>query len=195
MCFPTGDRLRDVTTNFETCWGFPQTVGAIDGTHNQLFVHKRVPLITIIGKATLLSYKQSLIIVDYLWMHTLAGQVKYTMPEFWLTHPFIKGQWMVPLWYDFWCTGTLNYSRGPSISNIALANEAISWKFPEHTRTKIQLQTKSGKNACWKCFWLAEKTLEISPKMHWLPLAECAQCHSIMRSTAQHVWDVWRSLG
>ena len=36
VCFPTGDRLRDVITNFETCWGFPQTVGAIDGTHTPI---------------------------------------------------------------------------------------------------------------------------------------------------------------
>ena len=26
VCFPTGDHLRDIITNFETCWGFPQTV-------------------------------------------------------------------------------------------------------------------------------------------------------------------------
>ena len=31
--FPTGDRLRDIVTNFETCWEFPQAAGAIDGTH------------------------------------------------------------------------------------------------------------------------------------------------------------------
>ena len=26
VCFPTGDHLRDIITNFETCWEFPQTV-------------------------------------------------------------------------------------------------------------------------------------------------------------------------
>ena len=63
MYFPTGDQLRDVITNFETCWGFPQTVGAIDGTHTyQLFVHKRVPLNTTIRKATTLFMQ---VVVDY----------------------------------------------------------------------------------------------------------------------------------
>lgn len=34
MCiFPTGERLRDIVSMFETCWGFPQVAGAIDGTH------------------------------------------------------------------------------------------------------------------------------------------------------------------
>ena len=33
VCFPSGDRLRDVVANFETCWGFPQAAGAIDGSH------------------------------------------------------------------------------------------------------------------------------------------------------------------
>ena len=33
VCFPTGDRMRDIVANFETCWGFPQAAGAIDGTH------------------------------------------------------------------------------------------------------------------------------------------------------------------
>ena len=28
-----GERLRDIVTNFETCWGFPQAAGAIDGSH------------------------------------------------------------------------------------------------------------------------------------------------------------------
>ena len=30
--FPTGERLRDIVSIFETCWEFPQVVGAIDGT-------------------------------------------------------------------------------------------------------------------------------------------------------------------
>ena len=33
MCAFLRDWLRDVITNFETCWGFPQTVGVIDVTH------------------------------------------------------------------------------------------------------------------------------------------------------------------
>ena len=31
--FPTGERLKDVVTNFETCWGFPQAAGDIDESH------------------------------------------------------------------------------------------------------------------------------------------------------------------
>ena len=31
--FPTGDALKDVICNFESKWGFPQCVGAIDGSH------------------------------------------------------------------------------------------------------------------------------------------------------------------
>ena len=30
---PSGDRLRDVVGDFDCKWGFPQCVGAIDGTH------------------------------------------------------------------------------------------------------------------------------------------------------------------
>ena len=30
---PSGDRLRDVVDGFDCKWGFPQCVGAIDGTH------------------------------------------------------------------------------------------------------------------------------------------------------------------
>ena len=33
VSFPTGERLRDIVSMFETCWGFPQVAGAIDGTH------------------------------------------------------------------------------------------------------------------------------------------------------------------
>lgn len=33
VCFPQGDRLREVVDGFERQWGFPQVVGAIDGTH------------------------------------------------------------------------------------------------------------------------------------------------------------------
>ena len=31
--FPTGNALKDVIRNFESKWGFPQCVGAIDGSH------------------------------------------------------------------------------------------------------------------------------------------------------------------
>lgn len=30
---PVGDMLKDVMKGVETCWGFPQAVGAIDGSH------------------------------------------------------------------------------------------------------------------------------------------------------------------
>ena len=30
---PSGDRLKEVVDGFETFWGFPQAVGAIDGSH------------------------------------------------------------------------------------------------------------------------------------------------------------------
>ena len=30
---PHGERLKDIVEGFETCWGFPLTAGAIDGTH------------------------------------------------------------------------------------------------------------------------------------------------------------------
>ena len=30
---PQGDRLKEIVDGFETCWGFPQAVGAIDGSH------------------------------------------------------------------------------------------------------------------------------------------------------------------
>ena len=37
---PTGDCLRDIVTNFETCCGFPQAAGAIDGSHIPI-IHPR----------------------------------------------------------------------------------------------------------------------------------------------------------
>ena len=30
---PDGDKLKDIVKGFETCWGFPQAAGAIDGSH------------------------------------------------------------------------------------------------------------------------------------------------------------------
>jgi len=30
---PKDERLRDTVEGFDACWGFPQTAGAIDGTH------------------------------------------------------------------------------------------------------------------------------------------------------------------
>ena len=30
---PTGDDLKEITDGFESSWGFPQVVGAIDGSH------------------------------------------------------------------------------------------------------------------------------------------------------------------
>ena len=30
---PDGDKLKDIIEGFETCWGFPQAAGAIDGSH------------------------------------------------------------------------------------------------------------------------------------------------------------------
>jgi len=30
---PYGERLKEIVEGFETCWGFPQAIGAIDGTH------------------------------------------------------------------------------------------------------------------------------------------------------------------
>ena len=30
---PQGDKLREIVEGFETYWGFPQAVGAIDGSH------------------------------------------------------------------------------------------------------------------------------------------------------------------
>ena len=33
VSFPTGEKLRDIISNYETCWGFPQVAGAIDRWH------------------------------------------------------------------------------------------------------------------------------------------------------------------
>lgn len=30
---PQGDRLKEIVDGYETCWGFPQVAGAIDGSH------------------------------------------------------------------------------------------------------------------------------------------------------------------
>ena len=30
---PQGERLKEIVDGFETCWGFPQVAGAIDGSH------------------------------------------------------------------------------------------------------------------------------------------------------------------
>ena len=33
VCIPTDERLHNIVDGFIACWGFPQAVGAIDGTH------------------------------------------------------------------------------------------------------------------------------------------------------------------
>ena len=40
MYFPMGEQLKDIVSMFETCWGFPQVAGAIDGTHVPI-VHRK----------------------------------------------------------------------------------------------------------------------------------------------------------
>ena len=33
MCIPKDEKLCDIVDGFDTCWGFPQCAGVIDGTH------------------------------------------------------------------------------------------------------------------------------------------------------------------
>ena len=56
---PTGNRLQVIVNGFETRWGFPQCVGAIDGSHIPIASPQETQPTTTIGKAgTPLSYKE-----------------------------------------------------------------------------------------------------------------------------------------
>ena len=43
LSFPSGDRLQEIIDGFELRWGFPQTAGAIDGTHIPIMAPKHHP--------------------------------------------------------------------------------------------------------------------------------------------------------
>ena len=80
--FPTGDCLRDIVTNFETCWGFPQVAGAIDGTHIPIIRPTETAYDDYNRKGYYSIIMQA--VVDFgggLWMPTLVGQGRYMIPE------------------------------------------------------------------------------------------------------------------
>ena len=44
IAIPAGDRLRSIRDGFQNKWGFPQCIGAIDGTHIPIIAPKEHPL-------------------------------------------------------------------------------------------------------------------------------------------------------
>ena len=91
---PQGDKLRENVEGFETYWGFPQAVGAIDGSHIPIIrpnesasdYYNRKGYYSVIMKPWLIS-------VACLWTCTLVGQEMYTMHESLPIHPYIGGAW------------------------------------------------------------------------------------------------------
>ena len=43
VCMPSEDKLREIDGEFENLWGFPQVVGAIDGSHIPVLKPKESP--------------------------------------------------------------------------------------------------------------------------------------------------------
>ena len=71
---PQDCRLREVVDGFETCWGFPQVAGAIDGSHIPIICPKDNPSDYYNRKGfTLLLCRHLWTSEDYSWMCTLDG--------------------------------------------------------------------------------------------------------------------------
>ena len=43
VCIPPEDKLKEIVAEFESLWGFPQVVGAIDGTHIPILHPQEIP--------------------------------------------------------------------------------------------------------------------------------------------------------
>ena len=70
---PTGVRLHDIVDGFSCKWGFPQCVGAIDGTHIPIIAPKDTPLDYFNRKGHHSIVMQALVACDYTFMDIYVG--------------------------------------------------------------------------------------------------------------------------
>ena len=71
--FPTGNRVHDVVEGFSCKWGFPQCVGAIDGTHIPILAPKDNPLDYFNRKGYHSLLMQALVSHDYTFLDVYIG--------------------------------------------------------------------------------------------------------------------------
>ena len=81
---PNETEVQTIIREFEEISGFPQAVGAIDGSWRML---KTILTERVI---TLLFYKELLIIITYFVMYFWDGQENLMMPEYLKIPPFIR---------------------------------------------------------------------------------------------------------
>ena len=70
---PSGVRIHDVVEGFECKWGFPQCVGAIDGTHIPVIAPRDSPLDYFNRKGYHSVLMQALVSFDYTFMDVYIG--------------------------------------------------------------------------------------------------------------------------
>ena len=70
---PSGDRLRDVVDDFDCKWGFPQCVGAIDGTHIPIMSPTENGLDYFNRKGHHSVVMQALVTCDYIFIDISVG--------------------------------------------------------------------------------------------------------------------------
>jgi len=107
---PHGERLKEIVEGFETCWGFPQAAGAIDGTHIPIIRPQHSPADYYNRKGYYSILMQGLVDYRGIFMDVYAGWPGkvHDARVFTNSDVYKKGRQgiLFPDWKkDMWCTG------------------------------------------------------------------------------------------
>ena len=80
---PQGEHLKEIVDGFETCWGFPQVAGAIDGSHIPILLPDQSASDYYNRKGYYSVIMQAMVDIRGLFMDVYIGWPgKFTMPGF-----------------------------------------------------------------------------------------------------------------